>query len=119
MILQNMCLFLFNHVNKIGTFFVPAHFFAPVFISVSWYDKAQTATDLCEWRLKTGEKHCLNPYPANVENNASRWQMGFNSAFKGIRAYGDKLLDTVQRDTNKWPVGVHKVLKNLGSTSKL
>jgi hypothetical protein len=25
----------------------------------------------------------LNPYPANVEN-ASRWQMGFNSAFKGL-----------------------------------
>ena len=31
----------------------------------------------------------INPYPANVENmgasnNASRWQMGFNSAFKGL-----------------------------------
>jgi len=30
-----------------------------------------------------------NPYPANVEymvnsNNASKWQMGFNSAFKGL-----------------------------------
>jgi hypothetical protein len=32
----------------------------------------------------------FNPYPANVENmlssyNASRWQMGFNSAFKRLR----------------------------------
>jgi hypothetical protein len=31
----------------------------------------------------------LNLYPANVENmvrtnNASRWQMGFNSAFEGL-----------------------------------
>jgi len=31
----------------------------------------------------------INPYPANVENmassyNASKWQMGFNSAFKGL-----------------------------------
>jgi hypothetical protein len=31
----------------------------------------------------------FNPYPANVENmmtsnNASKWQMGFNSAFKGL-----------------------------------
>jgi hypothetical protein len=25
-----------------------------------------------------------NPYPANIENNASRWQMGFISAFKGL-----------------------------------
>jgi hypothetical protein len=28
-----------------------------------------------------------NPYPANVENNASRWQMGFNSACKGLMWY--------------------------------
>jgi len=32
----------------------------------------------------------FNPYPANVENmvssyNASRWQMGFNVAFKGLK----------------------------------
>jgi hypothetical protein len=32
----------------------------------------------------------LNLYPANVENmvssnNDSKWQMGFNSAFKGLR----------------------------------
>jgi len=32
----------------------------------------------------------FNPYLANVENrvssnNASRWQMGFNSGFKGLR----------------------------------
>ena len=31
----------------------------------------------------------INPYPANVENIvssnvASRWQMGFNSVFKGL-----------------------------------
>jgi hypothetical protein len=28
----------------------------------------------------------INLYPANVENmvNASRWQMGFNLAFKGL-----------------------------------
>jgi hypothetical protein len=31
----------------------------------------------------------INPYPANVENmvaptNASKWRMGFNSAFKGL-----------------------------------
>jgi hypothetical protein len=30
----------------------------------------------------------FNPYPANVENRvssyASKWQMGFNSAFKGL-----------------------------------
>ena len=36
----------------------------------------------------------LNPYPANVEhmvtpNNASRWQMGFNSAFRGLRTGQD------------------------------
>jgi len=42
MILQNMCcLFLFNNINKNGTFVVPAHFFAPVFIFDSWYDKVQ------------------------------------------------------------------------------
>jgi len=34
----------------------------------------------------------FKPYPANVENmmsnnNASRWQMGFNSAFKGLISY--------------------------------
>ena len=33
--------------------------------------------------------YIFNPYPANVENkvsyyNASRWQMGFNLAFKGL-----------------------------------
>ena len=33
--------------------------------------------------------HIINPYPANVENmvaptNASKWRMGFNSAFKGL-----------------------------------
>ena len=33
----------------------------------------------------------FNPYPANVENmvaptNASKWQIGFNSAFKGLSA---------------------------------
>jgi hypothetical protein len=32
----------------------------------------------------------INPYPANVENMASTnnnsiWQMGFNSAFKGLK----------------------------------
>jgi hypothetical protein len=28
----------------------------------------------------------INPYPAKVENNnASKWQMGFNSAFKGLK----------------------------------
>jgi len=31
----------------------------------------------------------VNPYPANVKyrvrsNNARKWQMGFNSAFKGL-----------------------------------
>ena len=31
----------------------------------------------------------FNPYPANVENmvaptNASKWRMGFNSAFEGL-----------------------------------
>ena len=31
----------------------------------------------------------FNPYPANVDNmaaptNASKWRMGFNSAFKGL-----------------------------------
>ena len=30
------------------------------------------------------EKH-INPYPANVENNASRWPMGFSSAFKRLK----------------------------------
>jgi len=35
----------------------------------------------------------FNPYPANVENmvssnNASRWQIGFNSAFKGLKKMG-------------------------------
>jgi len=30
----------------------------------------------------------LNPYPANVENNARKWQMGFNSAFKGLSRNG-------------------------------
>jgi hypothetical protein len=35
--------------------------------------------------------YLINPYPANVENkvssyNASKWQMGFNSAFKGLNA---------------------------------
>ena len=33
----------------------------------------------------------VNPYPANMENmvsfnNASKWQMGFNSAFKGLNS---------------------------------
>jgi hypothetical protein len=28
----------------------------------------------------------FNPYPADVENiNASKWQMGFNVVFKGLR----------------------------------
>ena len=32
----------------------------------------------------------FNPYPANVDNmatptNASKWRMGFNSAFKGFK----------------------------------
>ena len=32
----------------------------------------------------------FNPYPANVENmvgsnNASKWQMGFNCTFKGLK----------------------------------
>ena len=26
----------------------------------------------------------VNPYPANVENMVRKWQMGFNSAFKGL-----------------------------------
>jgi len=35
-------------------------------------------------------KMSFNPYPANVENmvsskNASKWQMGFNSAFKRVK----------------------------------
>jgi hypothetical protein len=35
----------------------------------------------------------INPYPANVENmvaptNASKWRMGFNSAFKGLNKIG-------------------------------
>ena len=33
----------------------------------------------------------VNPYPANVENNASRWQMGFNSAFIGLRNIDDEV----------------------------
>jgi len=42
MILQNMCLFLFNHIIKNDTFVVPAlFFFAPLFISDSWYDKVK------------------------------------------------------------------------------
>jgi hypothetical protein len=37
-----------------------------------------------------GFNSAFNPYPANVENmvsskNASRWQMGFNSAFKVLK----------------------------------
>ena len=35
----------------------------------------------------------INPYPANVGNmvaptNSSKWRMGFNSAFKGLRMPG-------------------------------
>jgi hypothetical protein len=26
----------------------------------------------------------IKPYPANVENKVSKWQMGFNLAFKGL-----------------------------------
>jgi len=55
----------------------------------------------------------LNPYPANVENmassyNASRWQMGFNSAFKGLmEAIGDYYV-TSNKILDIWhcPLGV-------------
>jgi hypothetical protein len=33
----------------------------------------------------------VNPYPAKVENNASKWQMGFNLAFKGLKFSDMKL----------------------------
>jgi hypothetical protein len=29
----------------------------------------------------TYTRYRINPYPPNVENNATKWQMGFNSAF--------------------------------------
>jgi hypothetical protein len=40
---------------------------------------------------KVNPSNYINPYPANVENtvsynNASRWQIGFNSAFKGLNS---------------------------------
>ena len=40
-----------------------------------------------EWRRRHNEE--LNSYPANVDNmvaptNASKWRMGFNSAFTGL-----------------------------------
>jgi len=44
----------------------------------------------------------FNPHPANVENmvssyNASKWQMGFNSAFKElIDAFNNAALTKVQ-----------------------
>ena len=35
------------------------------------------------------EEQFINPYPANVENKVSsytsKWRMGFNSAFKGLK----------------------------------
>ena len=46
---------------------------------------------LLEINLEMGEPYCVyfNPSPANVDNmiaptNASKWRMGFNSAFKGL-----------------------------------
>ena len=38
----------------------------------------------------------INPYPANMENmvaptNASKWRMGFNSAFKGLKQINNYL----------------------------
>jgi hypothetical protein len=42
----------------------------------------------------------LNPYPVNVENmvssnNASKWQMGFNLAFKGLNTKISSCKDSV------------------------
>ena len=44
------------------------------------------STIFCE----TLQHQMFNPYPANVEigwapNNASKWQMGFHLAFKGLK----------------------------------
>ena len=39
-------------------------------------------------RTQTSVANLFNPYPANVDNMASsyasKWRMGFNSAFKGL-----------------------------------
>jgi hypothetical protein len=58
---------------------------------------------------KLRNKEELKPYPANMENmvssyqsNASKWQMGFNSAFKGlIYTIKMKLLCITQARGNK------------------
>ena len=62
--------------------------------------------------LRIGKKaDCFNPYPVNVEN-ASRWQMGFNSAFKGLnklQVFSDSLKGCEINDcifTKKFVVGI-------------
>jgi len=61
---------------------------------ITWYENVVsllgiTNEDYLHFRLtqETLRKLFINPYPANVENipnNASKRQMGFNSAFKGL-----------------------------------
>jgi hypothetical protein len=68
--------------------------FLRLFISDSWYDKVKPLAYV------TGDSK-------GVRNTA-------------LVESKDTISDSMQHDTNKWPVpGVHKVLKILGSASKL
>ena len=65
--------------------------------------------------------HNINPYPANVENmvssyNASRWQMGFNSAFKGLKV---KYVSLLVCSYNNWLAQVTLQFWNLADFTEL
>ena len=65
----------------------------------------------------------FNPYPANVENmvspnNASKWQMGFNWAFKGLKCPLTLILLTwriwwAPSNASKWQMGFNSAFKVL------
>jgi len=71
------------------------HFITRTYIKIPTYTKYDT-------QHSDGTAHGgtanINPYPANVEkkwgapNNAIRWQMGFNSAFKVFKLSWNKTL---------------------------
>jgi hypothetical protein len=54
---------------------------------VSVIKRSQSKDTKAKMRERKLKKKRFNPYPANVEN-ARKWQMGLNSAFKGLNQQG-------------------------------
>jgi hypothetical protein len=54
---------------------------------VSVIKRSQSKDAKSKMRERKLKNKWFNPYPANVQN-ASKWQMGLNSAFKGLNQQG-------------------------------